>query len=85
MSLIKGSTPLANGTGMVSAKIYTAGTYTCVATNKAGSSSRDFTVTLTGLFCLNYVGTKCKFVLFEIMIFPLCRLAPYQVSKIGGD
>ena len=50
MSLLKGSTPFANGTGMVWAKISEKGTYTCVATNKAGSDSRDFSVILTGLF-----------------------------------
>ena len=62
MSLLKGSTLFSNGTGMVWKNFLEEGTYTCVATNKVGSDSRDFPVTLTGLF--NFVliifSTKCK-------------------------
>ena len=56
MALFQNSTFLAQGTGIVAANVTKEGNVTCVATNKAGSVSKTFPVTLKGIpfvwFCL---------------------------------
>ena len=49
MSLLRNSTPFANGTGIVAGQVYKEGNYTCVASNEAASDSRDFSVTFIGM------------------------------------
>ena len=48
MSLFNSSTLLATGEGKVASQIIQEGNYTCIATNKFGTDSRDFQVTFTG-------------------------------------
>ena len=54
MSLLKNSTSLADKIGMVMTNIDKEGIYSCLATNVAGSDSKEFMVTFVGrslLFC----------------------------------
>ena len=48
MSLMNSSTTLAYGVGMVWSKIDHDGNYTCIATNKVGTESKIFQVSLIG-------------------------------------
>ena len=48
MSFLKNSTSLADGVGMVMTKIDKEGIYSCLATNVAGSDSKEFMVTFVG-------------------------------------
>ena len=48
MSLLKGSTLVDRGIGMVATRIHEEGIYTCQAFNEAGSDSRKITVTFIG-------------------------------------
>ena len=58
MSLFKNSTSLADGIGMAMTKIDKEGIYRCLATNVAGSDSKEFMVTFVGrsvLFCFFFL------------------------------
>ena len=56
MSLMNSSTTLAYGVGMVWSKIDHDGNYTCIATNKVGTESKTFQVSLIG----KIVASICK-------------------------
>jgi len=48
ISIFKNSTSLANGTGLVMTALNETGIYSCVASNEAGTDSRDLSVTIVG-------------------------------------
>ena len=48
ISIFKNSTPLTNGNGLVMAPLYETGNYSCVASNEAGTDTKDFSVTIVG-------------------------------------
>ena len=56
MSLMNSSTTLAYGVGMVWSKIDHDGNYTCIATNKVGTESKTFQVSLIG----KVIASICK-------------------------
>ena len=48
ISLLKSSTPLASGVGIVMSRKDKEGNYTCIARNEVGTDSRDFPVAIVG-------------------------------------
>ena len=48
ISIFKNSTSLANGIGLVMTPLYETGIYSCVASNEAGTDTRDLSVTIVG-------------------------------------
>ena len=46
--MFKNSTLLAKGTGLVMARLKETGNYSCVASNEAGTDTKDFLVTIVG-------------------------------------
>jgi len=55
ISIVKNSTSLAKGTGLVMTHLNETGNYSCVASNEAGADERNFSVTIVGKTYLHYI------------------------------
>ena len=63
ISIIKNSTSLAKGTGLVIARLNETGNYSCVASNEAGTDTKYFLVTILGKI-YSSVGTANEILWF---------------------
>ena len=63
ISILKNSTSLAKGTGLVMARLSETGNYSCVVSNEAGTDTKYLPVTIVGKIFFS-VGPTMKFFSF---------------------